>query len=253
VKGYSNELLAEHKRKTHLGLIARWADVTNSQRILKTDLFAEAFGLEQFIFDIAQANSHIVAIDVSSEIVARAKTNAKHHGVDSGKYLCCNVKQLPFQDNCIELVISDSTLDHFSSEEDIVTALKELSRVLRVGGTLIVTMDNKTNLTYAPCFFFRIAMRLKSGPYFIGKTLSLTKLRRTLEKSDLGVEKTTAIFHYPHPDRLVRWLERLLRKLGRGRFDSTIRRTLARLDRLEGKKTKYLTGRYIAVKAVKQR
>ena len=25
-KGYRNELLAEHKRRTYLGLIARWAD-----------------------------------------------------------------------------------------------------------------------------------------------------------------------------------------------------------------------------------
>lgn len=53
LKGYSNRLLAEHWRKTHLATRARWADVTNAGMILKTDLFAEAFGIQQFLFDNA--------------------------------------------------------------------------------------------------------------------------------------------------------------------------------------------------------
>ena len=252
VKGYANELLAEHKRKTYLSLIARWAEVTEKQRILKTDLFAEAFGVEQFLFDIAPANSNIVGIDVSIEIVAQAKRQAEQRGMDAGKYLCCDVKQLPLRNNSIDLIISDSTLDHFPSEADIVTALKELGRVLRRGGTLILTIDNKSNLTYPPYFMIRLWMKLGLSPYFIGRTLSLAKLKHTLEKIGLSVEGSTAILHYPHPDGLVRWLERSLRKLSRGKLDNAIRKGLACLERLEGKRTRYLTGRYIAVKAVKQ-
>lgn len=252
LKGYSDELLAEHKRKTYLRLIERWADVTDSRSILKTDLFQEAFGPDQFLFDLAQVNSNVIGIDVSSEIVGEAKRKAMRYGVDASKYLCCDVRHLPFRDNSIALIISDSTLDHFPGETDIVNALKELGRVLRVGGTLILTMDNKGNPTYPPYIFFRLWMRLGLSPYFIGKTLSLTKLRRTLQEIGFGVEESTAIFHYPHPDGLVRWLERSLRKLSRGKLDNTIRNGLALLDKLEGKRTKYLTGRYIAVKAVKR-
>jgi hypothetical protein len=40
--------------------------------------------------------------------------------------------------------------------------------------------------------------------------------------------------------------------LGRGRFDNVIRKGLEFLDKLEGKRTKYVTGRYVAVKAVKR-
>lgn len=248
LRGYSNELLAEHKRKTYLGLIARWASVADGQKILKTDLFAEAFGLEQFLFDIAQASDNVVGIDISNEIVHRAKRQAMHHDVDASKYLCCNVKRLPLQDNSIDFVISDSTLDHFPSEADITTALKELGRVLRAGGTLILTIDNKSNLTYPPYGFIRLWMRLGLSPYFIGKTLSLARLRHALEEIGFTVEESTAIFHYPHPDGLLRIMERSLRKLSRGKLDNAIRKGLALLDRLEGKRTKYLTGRYIAVK-----
>ena len=112
-------------------------------------------------------------------------------------------------------------------------------------------MDNKSNLTYPPYFIVRLWMKLRLSPYFIGKTLCLSKLRHALEEIGFSVEETTAIFHYPHPDRLVRWLEHSMRRLSRGSLDNAIRKGLAFLDKLEGKRTKYLTGRYIAVKAVK--
>jgi len=251
VKGYANELLAEHKRKTYITLMARWAELADSQRILKTDLFAEAFVVEQFLFDIAPAKG-VIGMDISTEIVAQAKRQTRQRGIDASKYLCCDVKHLPLRDNSIDLVISDSTLDHFPSEADIITALKELGRVLRAGGILILTIDNKSNLTYPPYFIFRLWMKLGLSPYFIGRTLSLTQLRHTLEGIGLGVEESTAILHYPHPDGLVRWMEHSLRQLSRGRLDNAIRKGLTFLERLEKKRTRYLTGRYLAVKAVKR-
>jgi len=252
LRGYSNELLGENKIKTYLGLIARWADVSNTKRILKTDLFAEAFGPEQFLFDMAQTNSGVIAIDISREIVALAKKEARQHNVDASRYICCDVRHLPIQSNSIDLIISDSTLDHFPDEEDIITALKELARVLKVGGILILTIDNKSNLTYPPYIFVRLWMRLHLSPYFIGRTLSFARLRNILEEIGLTVEERIAILHYPHPDGLVRWLESSLRRVSKGRLDNTIRKTLAYSNRLEGKRTRYLTGRYLAVKAVKE-
>jgi SAM-dependent methyltransferase len=250
-KGYANQLLGEQKRKTYIALITRWAKLSARQRILKTDLFAEAFGVEQFFFDIIPAKSAIVGIDVAVEIVAAAKSQAIKRGLNTGSYLCGDVKKLPLRDSSIDLIISDSTLDHFPTEEEIITALEELGRVLKAGGTMILTIDNKCNLTYPPYCLVRLWMKLGLSPYFIGRTLSLSRLRRALKENGLVVEADTAILHYPHPDGLVRWLERSLRSLSRGKLDNTIRKWLAGLNRLEGSKTKYLTGRYIAVKAVK--
>ena len=246
------DILSEHKKKTHLHLLARWADLKGSEWILKTDLFEEASGPDQFLFDLGQKNNRIIGIDISREIVAQAKRRASQHNVDSSKYLCCDVRYLPLKSDSIDLIISNSTLDHFSSEEDISVALRELARILRVNGTLILTMDNKQNLTYPPYVFIRIWMKLGLAPYFIGRTLSLAELRRILEQEGLSVEESTAIFHYPHPDGLVRLLERLLHWLSRGKLDNAMREGLNLLDRLEKKSTRYLTGRYIAVKAVKK-
>lgn len=208
--------------------------------------------MEQFLFDIAGADKDIIAFDVSNEIVALAKDNAKRHNVDGSKYLCCDVRHIPIKDNSVDLIISDSTLDHFPSEQDIIVSLKELGRVLRIGGILILSIDNKTNLTYPPYFIIRLWMRLRLSPYFVGRTITLSKLTNFLEGIGLEVIDSTAILHYPHPDGLVRWLERSLRKLSRNKLDHTIKNTLAYLEKLEGLRTKYLTGRYIAVKAVKR-
>jgi len=248
----ANELLAEHKRKIYLGLLARWAEVNKTRLILETDLFAEAFGLEQFLFDVAEANGKVVGIDISNQIVAQAKKQAAHYEVDATRFLCCDVRNLPFPDNVFDLVISISTLDHFHSEIHIITAIRELRRVLRVGGTLILTIDNKSNLTYPPYIFVRLWMLLGLAPYFIGKSLSRQELRHILEESGFYMADSTAIFHYPHPDCLVRWLESSLCRLSKGKFDNAIRKCLDSLDRLEGKRSQYLTGRYLAVKAVKR-
>jgi SAM-dependent methyltransferase len=250
-RGYANQLMGEQKRKTYIDLINRWTKISAGQRILKTDLFAEAFGVEQFFFDIVPPKSDVVGIDVAFEIVARAKSQALKSGL-KGSYLCCDVKKLPLRDGSFDLIISDSTLDHFPTEAEITTALGELGRVLAEGGTLILTIDNQSNLTYPPYSLIKLWMKLGLSPYFIGRTLSLPRLRRALAENGLIIEENTAILHYPHPDGLVRWLERSLRYISRGRLDNAIRKTLAGLNRLEGSRTKYLTGRYLAVKAVKR-
>ena len=246
VRGYSNELLAEHKRRTHLSLIARWAKLTDKQRILKTDLFEEAFGSDQFLFDLAQVNSNVIGIDISRETARRAKRVSKEYSVKAGEYFCCDVRQLPFQDNSIDLVISDSTLDHFSKETDIVTALKELHRVIRVGGTLILTMDNKGKLGEP---LRRLWIRLGLAPFFIGKTYSIKELKSVLQSVGFSVEDASAIIHQPM--FFLKLTIRLLHKLSARRFDPLIKKILASQDTLEKKRTKYLTGLYIAVKAVK--
>jgi len=221
--------------------------------VLKTDLFDVAFASRPFLLDLALSEDiSVVGIDVSREVVSVAKSRAAQRGLDGTGYLRCDVRHIPLKDSSIDLIVSDSTLDHFSSETDIVTSLKEMRRVLRPGGVLILTIDNESSLTYPPYVLVRLWMRLGLAPYFIGKTMSPSKLRRVLEGLGLTVAEMTAIFHCPHPDALVRWCETLLRRLSRGRLDGPIRRALLLLEGLGKTRTKYLTGRYIAVRAVKQ-
>jgi ubiquinone/menaquinone biosynthesis C-methylase UbiE len=240
-------LLAEHKGKAYLDLINRWTEVTNNQTILKTDLFPEAFGSAQVLFDITSDNSYVIGIDIAAEIVEMAKRQASRHGVDGSKYLCCDVRQIPLRDNSIDLIISDSTLDHFPTEADITVSLQELYRVMRVGGTLIITMDNEGKLGEP---LRRFWIRLGLAPFFIGKTYTIKKLRLALQSIGFVVEDTTAIIHQPM--FFLRMTVYLLHRVSARRFNSLIEKILASLDTLEKRRTRYLTGIYIAAKAVKE-
>ncbi|CAG9762976.1 unnamed protein product [Ceutorhynchus assimilis] len=47
---------------------------------------------------------------------------------------------LPFKDNCFDTVLSLSVVHHFATTDRRVSALREMARVLRVGGRMIITV-----------------------------------------------------------------------------------------------------------------
>jgi SAM-dependent methyltransferase len=242
-----DELLAEQYRRIHLNLITRWTYITAGKVILKTDLFAEALCPSRaFLWDMLKTNCNVIGVDICTEITSQAKTTAAQYASNSAEYVNCDVRQLPFTSNSFDLIVSDSTLDHFHHKDDIITALSELSRVLKPDGTLIITMDNKGNLTEP---LFRLWILLGLAPYFIGKTYSIKELKQALARVGLRVIDSTAIIH--NPRFFTRKIVTLIRHIKLPLFDHWIRRGLVFLDGLENRKTKYLTAQFIAVKATK--
>lgn len=244
----SDALLAEQYRRVHLDLIARWADVGGSRMILKTDLFAEAVDPSRaFLWDMLQTNSNILGIDLSTAVTYEARSKAEQHAPNAvAEYINCDVRHLPFTDHSFDLIVSDSTLDHFQHKNDIVVSLSELSRVLKPGGTLIITMDNKSNVTEP---LFRLWIYFGFNRFFIGKTYSMRELTLALTSVGLAVTDTTAIIH--NPRFLTRKAISLLHIGNATRFNRGIGRVLTILDGLENRVVKYLTAQFIAARAVK--
>jgi SAM-dependent methyltransferase len=247
--GYDNPLLASHKRGVYARLLESWTS-SLPRRALKTDLFAEAFNSEEFV-SLLPWRDAIIGIDISPAIVSRARLRSGSGPEGKRGWVACDVRALPFGNGCFDLVLSDSTLDHLRSVKEIEGAIAELSRVLRVGGTLVLTMDNPHNLTYPPQWVTRLWMRLGLAPYFIGATLNRRQMRAALDRAGMKLVDETAILHYPHPDALVRVTESALCRLSRGALDGAFRGFYSRLERLEESRLRYLTGRYLAVRATK--
>jgi SAM-dependent methyltransferase len=248
--GYRNPILARHKRNVYLRLLSRWTG-TAPGRALKTDLFAEALNEEEFVSSLPWKSS-IVGIDISGSIVARARKQTCGQGTESAGWATCDVRSLPFAASTFDFVLSDSTLDHLATGEEIEGALAELARVLSPGGTLVLTIDNPHAATYPPRWLVRFWMRLGLAPYYIGTTLDRTQLRDVLQRLGLRLDEETAILHYPHPDGMVRAAETALRALGRGRLDRAVEGMFAQMERLEKTRMRYVTGRYLAVRATKE-
>ena len=243
-----NPVLARHKRHVYTELLNAWLGDIPPSRALKTDMFAEAFNDEEFVSGLSWSQ-RMVGIDISRTILQCARKRPQIGALYG--HVACDVTSLPFRDGSFDLVISDSTLDHFGTEAEIHSALAEIVRVLSPGGRLILSIDNPACLSYPPRWVVRLWMRLGLAPYFVGVTLSAGRLRSTLENLGMTMAHQTAILHYPHPDGLVRLCERCAHTMGRGKLDGFIGRLFGAAEQLGNTRMRYLTGRYLAVDAAK--
>ena len=214
--------------------------------MLKTDVFAEATCPPRaFSWDLCP-QEQLVSVEISSGLTAAARENAVALGHGAASYVTGDARTLPFADESFGLIVSDSTLDHFETGDEIRTSLRELARILRPGGTLVITLDNPTNMTQPLFCLWRL---FGWSPYFIGRTLSHGALEEALRACGLEVTDTTAILH--NPRFFTKGALRLLRATGSTRLDGFARRCLRRIDRLERLPTRYLTGLFVAARAVK--
>ena len=151
----------------------------------------------------------VVGVDVAPSIVQAA--GVRNPGLEAA---VADVQELPFDDGSIDVVVSNSTLDHFASLAEIDRALVELARVLRPGGLLIVTLDNDAN----PVIWLRNriprSLLQRSGlvPYPVGRTLSPSGLRDAVERAGFAVDRTAVIAHVPSTSSAARSRSRRARR-----------------------------------------
>ena len=190
--GAGHTILRAYSDAVNRRLLGRWLPASTG-RILKTDLFDEAVGTGLVGFLLERA-AHVSGIDVAPSVVAAARE--AHPQLDA---VPADVRALPFPDGAFDVVVSTSTLDHFDSEAEIEQALQELSRVLRPGGSLIVSLDNASNPLVAlrNALPHRLLRRAGLVPYPTGRTCGLNELCRLVERAGLEVEDTDAIMHVP--------------------------------------------------------
>jgi len=243
---YLDPLVAGQKRDLHHEWIRRGIPPGfEIHSILKTDLFEEAYGSDELLFSLPLQVPLKIGIDVNAATVTRAAVR----GRDSGcRFIHTDVRRLPLPDNCIDVVLSNSTLDHFGAESEIEASVRELARVLRPGGILLVTLDNPHNLLFA---VLRAALPWVGLQYRLGKTLPLNRLKWILERAGLEAQSSGWLIHNPRFVSTLLFLS-LRRLLGR-RADSPIRWFLRAFSRFGDLPTRSLTGVFIAVCARKPR
>jgi len=77
----------------------------------------------------------IVAVDISKEMLRRARTRAKSLGLENVEFVKADLQDLPLEDASIDAAFATLVLHH---APDPGAAVKEMARILRPGGTLVV-------------------------------------------------------------------------------------------------------------------
>lgn len=233
-----------HSDSINQDLLRRWLPARPVERLLKTDVFDEScsHGLLPFLEDRARS---VIGIDVSQESLQTTQRRSLR-----SRLVRADVRGLPFASGSFDCVVSNSTLDHFTSKAQIALSLAELNRVLRPGGTLVITLDNMAN----PLVWLRNHLPLqwltRSGivPYFVGESLGPRALRSHVEGAGFEVAETTAIMHCPRVAAVA--AGRLLRSRGE-RAKRRFLRCLSPFEALGALPTRYLSGYFVAARAVK--
>jgi SAM-dependent methyltransferase len=96
-------------------------------------------------------------------------------------------------------VVSNSTLDHFDDLGEVAVALAELRRVLRPGGTLVVSLDNLANPIVGVRNLLPSRVRYGSGlvPYYVGATCGPWRMARMLDAAGFDVRSRGAMMDGP--------------------------------------------------------
>ncbi len=234
-----------HSDAVNKALVARWRPVGQMDTLLKTVLFDEAVsdGLSLLLNSLAKRVFYMDSALEVHEMVKCSHSRLQTIGAD--------VRDLPFANGTFDGIVSNSTLDHFKSLDDLVISLKELYRVLQQGGQMILTLDNLAN----PIIFlrnwlpFRLLQRLKIVPYYVGVTLGPYRLQRLLKDVGFKILEVDTIMHCPRvlAVAIACWMERhALPKTQRVFLDF-----LMAFERLSHLPTRFLTGHFIAIRAMK--
>lgn len=242
---YLDPLVARQKGEANLELIRRWSAGVRPARVLKTDLFEEAFGEDQVLHGLFPEADLVCGIDEASS-TAGAAARRFPELARGGSVM--DVRRLGLRGDSFDLILSTSTLDHFDHGAEFQAALAELARVLRPGGLLILTLDNPANPLYLP---LKWLSRTRAVPFPLGYTPGAPTLRTELHKAGLVIEAEDWLLHNPRGLSTLAFLA--LRRLPKPAADAAISALLALASRLGRLPTRRLTACFQAVAARKPR
>lgn len=247
-----DDLWRAHMKQVYKGLAGKWLGDLNKGITLKTDLYDEATTAHNLIPLFGQRCERIIGTDTSFEITVAAKKRMISEWNGWGNAVVSDIRHSSFKTDSFDQIISNSTLDHFLDKNDIIVSIKEIRRMLKPGGVLIITLDNPSNpvvfirnvLSYKLLKFFGII------PFYMGVTVPQHELIRILESNGFSVHDSTYIDHSPRI--LVIWIGHILEKLANERINVWFLRFIGIFERLEKLPIRFLTGYFVAVKAIKK-
>lgn len=237
--------IAIYKRYEHIKIIKEWGSGLKGKRILKTDLFEEAFGDDHFLFWLLGESRDTFGMDISHKIASRAKSRSEGFNTEFKNCIASDIRNSAFKDESFDLIISNSTLDNLASC-DVQKALSELRRILKPEGIFILTLDNAHNPLYV--LSYCIEKLLNTNKYYQSKCYSVKEAVRLAKQNNFIVQDITAIMHIPTP---FNKLAILLKKMDSIFMENIVRCLIALFSKFGNRKTKFLTGWFIALKLVK--
>lgn len=169
-------------------------------------------------FPLLERGHGVISMDASSEMLARMQEHAARLGLEA-RAVRGDAHDLPFASESFDTVVSAGVLEYLP---DAPRALREIGRVLRPGGTAILTMTLPRRLER---FVVRAIARLRAQPEAVAQYIyDRAALDRVMADAGFTIDRRRCIGFSPFPldavwPSSVRWIdERLGDLLNRSDF-----------------------------------
>lgn len=148
------------RRKLILEAAARWGAVDRTGPLLKTDLWNEATGIDDFASIVGAHSSLICGTDISSEVVIWAGRRYSAHPLSRySSFVVADIRHLPFRDQSFQSLHSPSTIDHLPPGQAL-EAVREFRRVMMKDCSALITVDNLLSFWIYPLVYRALARRI---------------------------------------------------------------------------------------------
>ena len=142
------------------------------------------------LLELRRRGIDCVGVDASEDMLQHARQRLLEHGLDPAGLLQADCRKTPFPDAHFDAVLCIGVISYLPDYEP---ALREIQRILKPGGSLIISWRNATHLAASdPVRIVRgLAKRLKprrttgahSSPAFVpGRHLNYRKVTRKIER-----------------------------------------------------------------------
>ena len=88
--------------------------------------------------------AEVIGVDISYEAVGYA---ARRHSSRNTRFLAGSATEIPLPEKSVDVVVSFETIEHIPEDSQVIS---EFARVLRPGGTLVISTPNNWPLEIAP-------------------------------------------------------------------------------------------------------
>ena len=112
-----------------------WLEPKEGERILDI-----ACGAGELSLKIAERDCEVYGIDMSEDAINSARRLAEREGI-ACEFRVGSAEDLPYPDGYFDKIVCSSSLEHFN---DDIKALKEMHRVLKPVGCVVITVDRLT-------------------------------------------------------------------------------------------------------------
>jgi len=132
--------------------------------------------------EIANRRYDVIAMDYSHNMVKEAKAICSVNEELDIKFLQGDIESLPYKDSVFDMVLCLGVITYLKSEQK---ALREMSRILKPGGTLILSILNKVSLARCLDISVFVKRRLRD---IVGNATVPWKKRAEIKKSSCRIK-----------------------------------------------------------------